>query len=396
MAVINIPDAGTVMIIKQLGHMYRFIPIASLLLVWSCNTTVDTTNYPAPERASDFRLAGNVVTHDTFFYYEDILWGFTFTADGSMLATEKSGKILRVKDGVETEISGMPEVYANGQGGLLDISLDPDDPSETWIYLTYSDPEGEGEGGNTTLARAKIVDNSLVDFQKLYQASPNSDKPYHFGSRIAWKDGHIYFGIGDRGDRDVNPQDSTRDGGKIYRLNPDGSIPADNPFVGVPNVREAIYSFGHRNPQGLAFNPFTDEIWEHEHGPRGGDEINIIESGKNYGWPVITYGINYAGTQITDQVSKRGMEQPLHYWVPSIAPSGMAFVTSDKYPGWKGDLLVGSLKFAYLKHVMLEDGKVVGEEKLLDLVGRVRDVRIGPDGYAYASIEGTGIVKLLP
>jgi glucose/arabinose dehydrogenase len=198
------------------------------------------------------------------------------------------------------------------------------------------------------------------------------------------------------GDRDVNPQDTTRDGGKIYRLNDDGSIPADNPFVGVPGAREAIYSYGHRNPQGLAYNPMDNEIWEHEHGPRGGDEINIIQAGLNYGWPEITYGINYSGTQITEETSRKGMEQPLHYWVPSIAPSGMAFVTGDKYPGWKGDVLVGSLKYLYLKHVMLDDGKVVGEEILLPNIGRVRDVRVGPDGYIYASLEGTGIVRLFP
>ncbi|PHI21082.1 hypothetical protein CEQ90_05220 [Lewinellaceae bacterium SD302] len=371
--------------------------VLSLFLFAACNTTVDTTNYAAPDRSNDFRLAGKNITHDTLFYFEDIIWGFTFLPDQSVLATVKDGRLLHLTGGdVMTSVSGVPQVYDNGQGGLLDVSLHPDYPEENWIYLTYSDPEGEGDGGNTTLARARLVEDRLEDFEKLYQGSPNTSKPYHFGSRIAWKDGQVYFGIGDRGDRDINPQDTTRDGGKIYRLNADGSIPADNPFVGVAGAREAIYSYGHRNPQGLATNPFTNEVWEHEHGPRGGDEINIIEAGKNYGWPVITYGINYSGTQITDQVSKPGMEQPLHYWVPSIAPSGMAFVTGEQYGGWEGDLLVGSLKFAYLKHVMLDEGKVVGEEKLLDGLGRLRDVRMGPDGYAYASVEGTGLVRLLP
>lgn len=375
--------------------MCRFLFSLVFLLVFSCSNAVDTTNYPAPNRGSDFRLVGNTLSHDTLFYYEDILWGFTFMPDGSLLATEKSGKLLHIKNGKSIEISGVPEVFDRGQGGLLDISLHPAYPKEPWVYMTYSDPEGKGKGGNTSLARGKIENNAFVAFEKLYQAKPNTGKPYHFGSRIAWKDGQLYFGIGDRGERDVNPQDITRDGGKIYRLNADGSIPSDNPFVGETGAREAIYSFGHRNPQGLAYNPYSNEIWEHEHGPRGGDEINIIEAGNNYGWPEITYGINYSGTQITDQVSKEGMEQPLHYWVPSIAPSGMAFVTSDQYAGWKGDLLVGSLKFAYLKHVILQDGKVVGEEKLLEGLGRVRDVRIGPDGYAYVSVEGTGIVRLL-
>jgi glucose/arabinose dehydrogenase len=209
------------------------------------------------------------------------------------------------------------------------------------------------------------------------------------------KDGHLYFTIGDRGNRDVNPQDSTRDGGKIYRIAADGSIPNDNPFVGYDNAKKAIYSYGHRNPQSLTVHPTTAAIWETEHGPRGGDEINIIEASKNYGWPVISYGINYDGTQFTELNAKAGMEQPLHYWVPSIAPSGMAFVTGDKYPGWEGDLMVGSLKFMRLQHVQLdEQNNVIGEQKLINNMGRVRDVRMGPDGYLYASVEGEGIVRL--
>lgn len=374
----------------------RFLAFGFILFaVASCGyTTPDTTNYAPAEES--MRIAGKSLTHDTLFYYEDIIWGFTWLPDNSVLATEKSGKLLHIKDGKASEITGVPPVYDNGQGGLLDVSLHPNYAENGWIYLTYSDPEGEGAGGNTSLARAKLTSGALTAFEKLYHGSPNSDKPYHFGSRIAWKDGKVYFGIGDRGDEDVNPQDTTRDGGKIYRLNDDGSIPADNPFVGVAGAREAIYSYGHRNPQGLAYNPMDNEIWEHEHGPRGGDEINIIQAGKNFGWPVITYGINYNGTQITEETAREGMEQPLHYWVPSIAPSGMAFVTSDKYPGWQGDLLVGSLKYLYLKHVMLENGVVVGEEQLLPNIGRVRDVRIGPDGYIYASLEGTGIVRVLP
>lgn len=367
-----------------------------MMALLACNATVDTTNFPAPDRASDFRLAGKTVTHDTLLNFEDIIWGFTFLPDGSLLATVKDGRILLHKDGSTSEVANSPEVFEDGQGGLLDISLHPDYPTRNWIYFTYSDPTGEGKGANTTLARARLREKTLTDWEILYRATPNTTRAHHFGSRIAWKDGQLYFAIGDRGNRDVNPQDSTRDAGKIYRLNADGSVPTDNPFVNDPAALDAIYSYGHRNPQGLAYNPFTDEIWEHEHGPRGGDEINIIRPGRNYGWPVITYGINYNGTQITDQVAKPGMEQPLHYWVPSIAPSGMAFVTGDRYPGWAGDILVGSLKFAYLKHVMLEDGEVVGEEKLLPNLGRVRDVRMGPGDYIYASIEGTGIVRLLP
>ena len=204
------------------------------------------------------------------------------------------------------------------------------------------------------------------------------------------------FTIGERGEEFVNPQDITRDGGKVYRLHDDGTIPKDNPFVNEPNAKKAIYTFGNRNPQGMVLHPETGEVWSHEHGPRGGDEINIIKAGANYGWPVITYGINYIGTKITDETARPGMEQPLHYWDPSIAPSGMAFISSDKYPGWKGDLLVGSLKFQYVDKCVLKDGKVIKEERLLDGLGRVRTIHQGPDGFIYVGIENLGFVKLLP
>jgi len=230
----------------------------------------------------------------------------------------------------------------------------------------------------------------------LYKATPNTTKGQHFGSRIAFDNkGYLYFSIGERGNRDENPQDITRDGGKIYRLNDDGSIPSDNPFVNKEGAKTAIYSYGHRNPQGLLKHPKTGEIWNHEHGPKGGDEINIVKKGANYGWPVITYGVNYSGTDITDKTEMEGMEQPIHYWVPSIAPSGMAFITSDKYKGMEGDLLVGSLKFQYLEHLIMDGNKVVDRVKLLPEIGRVRDVKEGPDGYIYIAVEGKGIYKLV-
>jgi glucose/arabinose dehydrogenase len=208
-------------------------------------------------------------------------------------------------------------------------------------------------------------------------------------------DGMLYFTIGDRGNRDENPQDVSRDGGKVYRIAADGSIPQDNPLGADAGAKPAVYSYGHRNPQGLAVHPVTGEIWEHEHGPRGGDEINVIAAGANYGWPVITYGINYNGSQITEEVAQDGMEQPLHYWVPSIAPSGMAFVTGDRYAGWENDLLVGSLKYSYIKLVHLDGREVTGEQDIIKNIGRVRDVRMGPDGFIYASIEGTGLVRVV-
>jgi glucose/arabinose dehydrogenase len=324
-------------------------------------------------------------------------WGFTFLSDNSILLTEKYGKLIHFKNGKKIEIKGLPEIYVRGQGGLLDIELHPDYKNNNWIYFTYASPKGEGRGGNTAIMRAKIKNNTLVEKQLLYMATPNSTRGQHFGSRIVFDDeGFLYFTIGERGDRDTNPQDITRDCGKVYRLHEDGTIPEDNPFYNKSNAKKAIYSYGHRNPQGMVLHPETRKIWTHEHGPKGGDEINIIKAGKNYGWPVITYGRNYIGTKITDETSRPEMEQPLHYWTPSIAPSGMAFITSDKYPNWKGNLLVGSLKFQYIANCYIKNNKVIKEERLLEGLGRVRSIEQGPNGYIYVGIENLGIIKLLP
>ncbi|MGJ8592614.1 MAG: PQQ-dependent sugar dehydrogenase [Aquaticitalea sp.] len=335
--------------------------------------------------------------HEVIVPELNIPWGFAFLPDNSMLINEKEGKMIHFKDGKKTTIQGLPEIYNRGQGGLMDIALHPNYKENGWIYITYASSEGEGDGGNTALMRAKLQDNQLVEKEVLYKATPNTTKGQHFGSRIVFDNqGFLYFTIGERGERDVNPQDITRDGGKVYRLKDDGSIPEDNPFVNEPNAKKAIYTYGNRNPQGMVLHPTTGVIWTHEHGPRGGDEINIVKKGANYGWPVISYGINYIGTKFTDKTSQEGMEQPLHYWDPSIAPSGMAFISSDVYPNWKGDLLVGSLKFEYVDKCVLKDGKVVKEERLLDGLGRVRSIEQGPDGYIYVGIENVGIVKIIP
>ncbi|WP_064972224.1 PQQ-dependent sugar dehydrogenase [Kordia jejudonensis] len=328
----------------------------------------------------------------------EIPWGMTWLPDGSMLVTERSGTLYHVKDGQKTAIKNVPDVYDRNQGGLLDVMLHPKYQENGWIYITYSIVDKKKKGSHTALIRAKLENNALVSIEKLYQGSPNVKTAHHFGSRIAFDaDGYVYFTIGDRGKRDENPQDITKDGGKVYRLHDDGRIPTDNPFVGQKDAKEAIFSYGHRNPQGMAVNPRTGQIWVHEHGPRGGDEINPVTKAVNYGWPVITYGINYSGTTITEETAREGMQQPLYYWVPSIAPSGMAFVTSDVYPELKGHLVVGSLKFQYLELLTLtKDDKVAKREKLLDGIGRVRSVRQGPDGYIYVGIDGKGILKMLP
>lgn len=335
-------------------------------------------------------------THEVIVPDLSIPWGFTFLPDGALLITEKSGELIHFKDGKKTTITGLPDIYVRGQGGLMDVILDPNYKDNGWIYFSYASSDNGNSGGNTTIARAKLLNGGLSNWKVLYKATPDTNRGQHFGSRLLFdKEGYLFFTIGDRGDRDVNPQDLTLDGGKVYRINPDGSIPETNPFTNTPSAKSAIFSYGHRNPQGMTLHPETGEIWTHEHGPKGGDEINIIEKGKNYGWPVISYGVNYSGTSFTDITEKEGMEQPLHYWDPSIAPSGMAFIESDKYGDWNGNLLVGSLKFQYLDMCTLKDNKVVKEERLLDGLGRVRSVEQGPDGYIYVGIENLGIVKLL-
>ncbi len=327
----------------------------------------------------------------------DIPWGFVFLPDQSLLITEKSGELIHFKNGTKRSISGLPKIEVLGQGGLMDIELHPDYKTNEWLYLSYASDSGEGRGANTTIMRCKLNNNTLVEKQVLYKALPNSSRGQHFGSRLEFdSNNYLYFSIGDRGNRDINPQNINRDCGKIYRLRDDGKIPIDNPFVKDKNAKKAIYTYGHRNPQGMAIHPDTGELWVHEHGPRGGDEINIIKSGKNYGWPVVSYGINYSGTKFTDKTALPGMEQPIHHWTPSIAPSGMAFITNNVYPEWKDNLLVGSLKFRYLNRCVIDNNKVVKEEKLIEGLGRVRSVKQGPDGYIYVGVENVGIVKIIP
>ena len=369
---------------KRVFYLYFFV----VLLTQACAQSVDQ-NIKTPNKEA---VSVELVVPDL-----DIPWGFDFLPDGSILLTEKSGQLICYKNGKKIQINGIPEVKVQGQGGLMDVKLHPNYTENQWIYLTYSSAEGEGRGTNTALLRAKFDGKILTNQKVLYKGSPNSSKPYHFGSRIEFdKDGHLYFSIGDRGSRDENPQDITKDGGKIYRINDDGSIPNDNPFVNQTGAKTAIFSYGHRNPQGMVRHPETGHIWIHEHGPRGGDELNSIKKGKNYGWPIITYGINYSGTKITDETNRPDMEQPIYYWVPSIAPSGLEIISSDKYPDWKGNILVGSLAFQYLERLVLTNEKVTYREKLLDGMGRVRSVNQGPDGYIYVGIEGKGIYKLLP
>jgi len=329
-----------------------------------------------------------------------IPWGMVQLPDGRMLATERSGTLFLLAENTPAvEIQGLPNIHANNQGGLLDIVLHPYFVKNDLILFTYASPEGKGRGSNTALMQAKLdtKNNRLTDKKVLYKGESNTPKGAHYGSRIVIDAGYIYFSIGDRKARDLNPQDLSRDGGKIYRLNLDGSIPSDNPFVENATKKKAIFTYGHRNPQGLIKFGDTGQIWSHEHGPKGGDEVNLIEAGKNYGWPVISYGINYNNTRFTELTKKSGMEQPKLYWVPSIAPSGMAYISSDKYPQWQGKVLLGSMKFNHLVLLEIMNSEVVKQTKLLvDVGGRVRNVIQGSDGYIYLGIDGKGILRLLP
>lgn len=331
----------------------------------------------------------------------EIPWGMEFLPNGDMLVAERKGVLSRFSktDGLHP-IQGLPPIRAKGQGGLMDLKLHPQYSENGWLYISYSYvDEKNSKAGNTAIIRAQLQDDVLTQIETIYKGTPATTTNHHFGNRMLFdREGYLYFSNGERGARDVFPQTLDNTNGKIHRLNDDGSVPEDNPFVGQENVIPSIYSYGHRNPQGLALHPVTGQVWEHEHGPRGGDEINIIQKGANYGWPVITYGINYVGTIITDLTEKEGMEQPIHYYIPSIAPCGMAFLDSDIYPAWKNNLFIGSLRFQYLERLELYGNTVVYQEKMLEELGsRVRDVRVGPDGYLYVAVEGPGrILKILP
>ncbi|MFN3999580.1 PQQ-dependent sugar dehydrogenase [Algoriphagus sp.] len=336
---------------------------------------------------------------DTLYSELENPWGMTWLPDGRMLVTERKGEILVFKNDKYTgeKIQGLPAVHNVNQAGLLDIALHPKFAENGWIYIAYA-KNFEDTTAATTIMRFKLEGNTAVNQEDLITAGPAWKGGRHFGSRIIFdNDGYLYFSNGDKGNIPMNAQDLTNAHGKIHRINDDGTIPSDNPFVDSVGAVASIWTYGNRNPQGLVYDKANNRIWEVEHGPMGGDELNLIEKGKNYGWPVITYGINYNGTPITDITEKEGMEQPKHYWVPSIATCGMTLVTSDKYPTWKGNILVAALAKQHIARVEMDGTTYVGEEKLLQDIGRVRQVAESPDGYIYAITEATGLmVKLLP
>ena len=311
-------------------------------------------------------------------------WGLAFLPDGAMLVTERPGRLRLIREGVldPVPIAGVPEVAASGQGGLLDVVLHPEFARTRLVYLSYA---GKGRGGaGTEVARARLTDGRLEGLETIFAVEPKSRGGRHFGSRLAFgAEGHLYITTGERGDSE-RAQDLADAAGSVVRLTADGGVPDDNPFLGRADARPEIFSYGHRNPQGLARHPVSGRIWAVEHGPRGGDEVNVIRAGANYGWPVITYGVSYIGVPIGEGTAKPGMAQPATYWVPSISPSGMAFYTGEAFPAWRGNLFVGALSGEVLVRLEIDGERVVHEERLLQALGaRIRDVRQGPDGRLY-------------
>jgi len=312
-------------------------------------------------------------------------WSLAFLPDGRMLVTEKAGRLRVVSQGklLPEPIEGLPQVTVQGQGGLHDVALHPQFSKNSLVYLAYAARGSDGVG--TELARGRLAGHRLEDVQVLFRQSPKGTRGQHFGGRIVFdRQGYVYLTLGDRGEmaRAQRPDDHA---GSVIRLHDDGRVPKDNPFVGRDGWKPEKFTLGNRNMQGAALHPQTGLLWTHEHGPQGGDEINVIRAGLNYGWPVITYGVNYGfGTRIGEGTHKEGMQQPLYYWVPSIAPSGMAFYTGERFPRWKGNLFVGALRDQMLVRLQLDGEKVVKEERLLKgVLGRIRDVRAGPDGFIY-------------
>jgi len=330
-------------------------------------------------------------------------WSLAFLPDGRLVVTEKPGRMRIVgKDGkLSPAIAGVPQVSARGQGGLHDVALDRDYAQSSTIYFCFAEPANGG--ARTSLARAKLVDGTtprLDDVKVIFRQEGPLSGGLHFGCRIAQApDGNLFLTMGEHGTHRNEAQNLANHLGKIVRVRPDGTVPPDNPFVGRAGARPEIWSYGHRNAQGAAIHPQSGKLWEHEHGPRGGDEVNIPEAGKNYGWPVIGYGIDYSGAKIHETTQKAGMEQPIKYWVPSIAPSGMAFYTGDVFPAWRGNLFVGALAGQILVRLELRGDTVGTEERLLQQLNeRIRDVRAGPDGALWLATDNSAgrILRVAP
>lgn len=385
----------------------RGFPMLLALLLAACGapaperqTAPQTPPAPTAETGDDVGAGATPVVEQKLLMHTvaaglDEPWGMDFLADGSLLVTERGGGLRRVwvDGGRVEEIHGVPRVAKVGQGGLLDVLADPD-PADSWVYLTYT--VAVDEGYTTRLARLRLWEDELVDFEELFTASPGYDTRRHFGSRLVLDGEYLFMSVGDRAQRH-GAQDLSTHNGKILRFYRDGSVPGDNPFVAVDGAQPEIWSYGHRNPQGLAQHPLDGSLWNSEHGPQGGDEINRIQRGGNYGWPVITYGEEYGGGAIGEGTHKEGMLQPEKYYSPSIGTAGIAFYNGDTYPQWGDSLLVAGLRLTHISRLEIR-GQDLGAEQVLfgDSKQRFRDVQQGPDGFVYALVGSDRLVKILP
>lgn len=364
----------------------------------SLGACAQTEEYTSELKNEDF----NLTTETLFSDRESSIWGFEFLPNNDIIFTERDGKIGIFSNGDIKEIKGFPAVAYESQGGLLDIALHPDYKNNGWIYATYL--ENTAKDAKMNLVRFKIVEDAIGNLENIHSTSATNKWKGHNGSRIVFdNDGYLFWSVGEggpssRGGKDSpnqNAQNVKEGWGKIHRMNDDGSVPADNPILPGNTAPTTVYTYGNRNPQGLTLNPETNEIWETEHGPKGGDELNLVKKGANYGWPWVSYGVNYDGKDISGK-KHTGFEEPIFQWTPSIAACGLAYLNSDIYGEWKGSFLAGALAFTQVSRMFFEGGKVK-EEVLLKGIGRVRDVLVGPDGYIYLSLEGPGrIVKVVP
>ena len=378
------------------------IASATLLSFIACNSSNDTqtgvTKNPTPIN-ENFTL-----TQETVFSDRGIIWGFEFLPNADIVFTEKSGKMGIYSNGKITELSGLPtDINTDSQGGLLDICLHPDYAANGWIYVSYS--SSVGGKGLVNLIRFKVEGNSIKNTENLFKTSATNEWKGNYGSRIVFdKNGFLFLSIGEGGSTsyggenspNLNAQNVKEAWGKIHRMTDTGKVPSDNPILAGNTSPTTVYSYGHRNPQGLVLNTDTGEIWETEHGPKDGDELNLIQKGKNYGWPLVSWGVNYDGVKISDSHNRTGIENPKSYWTPSIGACGLAYISSTKYGSWKGSYIAGGLALRNLSRVEI-NGSDVKSTTIIENAGRVRDVKMGPDGYLYLSVESPGrIVRLLP
>ncbi len=362
------------------------------------------TTLPAPAADTTLRTAEHAFRIETIADNLSTPWGIDWLPDGRMLVAEKSGtlRIGTPAAGLDAQpIADIPAVLNQGQGGLMEVAVHPDYASNGWIYLAYSDPlEKDGRTASLTkITRGRLRDHRFVDQETIWQADAEHYLAgnVHWGCRIVFQDGYLFFTHGERG-RPQLAQDLTHPAGKTHRIHDDGRIPADNPFLDTPGAIASLWTYGNRNAQGLAIHPVTGDLWETEHGPRGGDELNLLKRGANYGWPAITHGMNYNGTPVTAETARDGMEQPVIHWTPSIAVCGIDFYTGDKFPAWRNNLLVTALAQQHVRRVAIdENNRVTHEEILFEDIGRARDVSAGPDGYIYVALNNPHqIIRLVP